>query len=188
MTSRLFLVAPEGLPEPLLLDCSRAACATGDCAVILVPPSTAAPTTTALQNLGLAVLLNGGEARMVHHLKADGLQVANAEEDLPSLRQQLRNESLGILAGVSRHAAMEAAEAGADYVAFNQTRQTGGEPLIGWWQDVTAVPAVAFDPVDPAGLSTLLPQNPDFLRPMDVMWESPEEARRVIAALQAALP
>ena len=186
MKPRFFLVAPESLSNTLL-QCAEAACGAGDCASILVPEDIDSNTVAALQNLGLAVILKDAEPRKVHHLKADGLQVSTGAEDLNALRQSMKNESLGIVAGVSRHAAMEAAEAGVDYVAFTQLKQTVGEPIIGWWQEVTAVPAVAFDPVAPEHLSTLLPQNPDFIRPTDAMWESVEAARREITKLQAAM-
>jgi thiamine-phosphate pyrophosphorylase len=78
---------------------------------------------------------------------------------------------------------MEAAEAGADYIAFAQNSQKTGEPLIGWWQDIFEVPVVAFDPVSPADLASLLPQKPDFMRPMDSMWSSAESTRDTIRAL-----
>ena len=104
-----------------------------------------------------------------------------------TFEQFLKAESIGVFAATSRHIAMEAAEAGADYVAFAQASQAHGEPLIGWWQDIFEVPAVAFDPVDADGLAALLPQKPDFIRPMDGMWTIPEEASRVIAALTRAM-
>jgi thiamine-phosphate pyrophosphorylase len=175
---RLFLVAPEH-SDPVA--CAAAACKAADCAIILVGENTSRQTVEALQALNLAVLLRDVEPRKVHHIKADGLMLS-AFENFVDARQALKNESLGLLAGVSRHAAMEAAEAGADFVAFTQTKQYAGEPIIGWWQDVTDVPAIAFDPVIDAKLK---PQRPDFIRPDDAMWQNPEEASRVVTQLMA---
>lgn len=186
MTTRFFLVAPSPITDTLLLDCAGAACAAGDCASILVPETIAQTTVAALQALRLAVILQDAEPRSVHHLKADGLHLSTTEALLDA-RTALKNESLGCLAGISRHAAMEAAEAGVDYVAFNQTRQFQGEPIIAWWQDVTAVPAVAFDPVSADGLSTLLPQRPDFIRPSDDMWKDAAAARETMTRLVTAM-
>lgn len=176
--TRLFLVAPDAGD---ILACAKAACAAGDCATILVSDAVTRDVVEQLQTLNLAVLLRDAEPRKVHHLKADGLMLASFETFLEA-RQALKNESLGLLAGTSRHAAMEAAEAGADFVAFTQTRQYVGEPIIGWWQDLTDVPSVAYDAVEDAKLK---PQRPDFIRPDDAMWQSPEEATRVIKALMA---
>jgi hypothetical protein len=33
----------------------------------------------------------------------------------------------------------------------------------------------------------LLPQKPDFIRPSDAMWESPDAARRIVSALTQRL-
>ncbi len=186
MTMRFFLVAPDAVAEDLLLSCAKAACAAADCASVLVTESISPETVRELQSLGLAVILRDAEPRKVHHLKADGLQLSTPE-NLSDARAALKNENLGFLAGVSRHAAMEAADAGVDYVAFNQTRQFQGEPIIGWWQEVTSLPAVAFDPVDGEQLSTLLPQRPDFIRPSDQMWQDEASARDVITRLLATM-
>jgi thiamine-phosphate pyrophosphorylase len=182
MTSRFCLVAPDTIDESLLLHCATAACAAADCATIIVPETVSQKTITALQALNLAVILKDCEARKVHHLKADGLLLGDSTA-LKEARAALKNESLGFLAGVSRHAAMEAAEAGVDFVCFTQTKQVSGEPIISWWQDVTDVPAVAFDPIVDA---ILKPQCPDFIRPPDAMWQSADAATSAIHALQAA--
>jgi thiamine-phosphate pyrophosphorylase len=186
MTTRFFLVAPETINAALLFDCARAAVEQADCASILVPEAIAASAVSELQALGLAVLLRDAEPRKVHHLGADGLQLSSLEE-LVAARQALKTGSLGFLAGISRHAAMEAADAGVDYVAFNQSQQMHGEPIIAWWQDVTSLPAVAFDPVSDDQLSTLLPQKPDFVRPSDRMWNDAAAARGELSRLVAAL-
>lgn len=185
-TPRLFLAAPAEIADDLLLSCTAAAAKAGDCASVLVGEKIAAPTVAALQALGLAVIIRDCEPRQVHYLKADGIHIARAQP-VKSLRATLKTESIGVFAATSRHIAMEAAEAGADYVAFAQASQAHGEPLIGWWQDIFEVPAVAFDPVDADGLAALLPQKPDFIRPMDGMWTSPEDAARVVASLSKAM-
>lgn len=176
--TRLFLVAPE---TGDLLACAKAACGAADCATILVGEAVTRETVEALQKLNLAVLLKDAEPRKVHHVKADGLMLSSFETFVDA-RQALKNENLGLIAGTSRHAAMEAAEAGADFVAFTQSKQYVGEPVIGWWQELTELPSVAFDPVTDA---LLKPQNPDFIRPDDAMWQNPSEAARVVSELMA---
>ena len=83
---------------------------------------------------------------------------------------------------------MEAAEAGADYIAFDQkSASIGGEPIIRWWSDMMEIPCVAFTPVEPEDLDILLPQKPDFIRPSDAMWQGPDEARQIVSALSQRL-
>ncbi len=155
-TPRLFLAAPADIADDLLLSCATAAARAGDCASVLVGEKIAAPTVAALQGQGLAVIIRDCEPRQVHYLKADGIHIARAQP-VKTLRATLKSESIGVFAATSRHIAMEAAEAGADYVAFAQGSQAHGEPLIGWWQDIFEVPAVAFD-------LSMRPDLPHFCR------------------------
>ena len=185
--TQFFLYGPDGIASDLLLACAKAATAAGECSSIVVEASTSAQTIAALQNLSLATLLRDCEPEHVLALKADGLHLTSTQA-LGAARATLKNENLGVLVCASRHAAMEAAEAGADYVAFGQTKQYAGEPIIGWWHDVTQIPSVAFDPVEPEQLEKLLAQEPDFIRPADAMWESAEAATRIISALGKGLP
>jgi len=179
MNIRFFLVAPPALPEDQMLACAKAACEAADCATIVVKDTVSETTVAGLQALNLAVILNDCEARRVHHLKADGLLLSQID-DFKDARATLKNESLGLVAGISRHAAMEAAELGADFVCFTPSKQFAGEPIIGWWQDVTDIPAVAFDQTIDADLKS---QRPDFVRPSDEMWQSPEAAHNIVKDL-----
>lgn len=183
---RLFLVAPDAIANDLLVACALAACKTGDCACIVAPHTIDQASVASLQGAGLAVLLRDCEVRLVHHLKADGLHLTDAVQ-FAEARKALDNHSVGLAAGTSRHAAMEAAEAGADYVAFTQSKQFAGEPILGWWHDVTDVPSVAFDPVTAETVASLLPQKPDFIRPSDDMWQGADSATRIVAELAKAV-
>ena len=183
LSPRLFLVAPEG-DATHLAACLAAACAVGDVASLLVPPTVGKALVALAQSKGVAVL-TVGEARA----GCDGVQVEATAEAVSSARQSIGKDGIvGAFAGGSRHFAMEAAEAGADYIAFSQNAPTaGGEPIIGWWAEFFQIPGVAFDPVDASGVDTLLPQNPDFMRPADAMWDSPEEAARIVTELMLRL-
>jgi thiamine-phosphate pyrophosphorylase len=183
---RFFLVVPDKLPGESLKVCVEAAVKAGDCASILVPETITAEGVAGLQSLGLAVIIRDCEPRLVHHLKADGIQISRAAP-VKTLRATFKNESIGVFAATSRHIAMEAAEAGADYIAFAQKSQSAGEPLIQWWQDIFEIPSVAFDPVELDDLATLLPQNPDFIRPSDAMWKDAASATSIIAGLRRNL-
>jgi thiamine-phosphate pyrophosphorylase len=182
-TPRLFLVAPDG-PAPHVAACIKAACAAGDVASLLLPPSLAKELTPTAQALGLAVLTTG-EPRDALRAGCDGLHADADSENLAGLRESLgKNNILGVYAAGSRHLAMEAAEAGADYVALNQNSASiGGEPIVKWCAEFLEVPCVAFAPVEAEGLDTLLPQKPDFIRPADAMWDDADTARRIVTQL-----
>ena len=182
---RLFLVTPDK-PLSQLEACLKAACQVGDVASLLLPPSATGLTALA-QSLGVAVMTTG-EARDALRAGCDGLHLTFADDFAGARKALSKDHYLGVYAGHSRHQAMEAAEAGADYIALSQNGPSlGGEPIVKWWVEVFEVPCVAFDPVEVSGLDTLLPQNPDFIRPADAMWDSPEAARRIVADLMQRL-
>jgi thiamine-phosphate pyrophosphorylase len=157
-------------------------------ASLLVPAPLARDVTAQAQALGVAVMV-AGEARDAARCGADGVQVEATAEDVAEARQSIgKDRFVGAYAGASRHFAMEAAEAGADYIAFDQTGPSlGGEPIIRWWADMMEIPCVAFTPVEPDALDILLPQKPDFIRPSDAMWQDADQARRIVTALSQRL-
>ncbi|MCA3561225.1 MAG: thiamine phosphate synthase [Aestuariivirga sp.] len=185
---RLFLVAPGGVAATQIIACLKAACQAGDVASLLVSAALAKEVTKPAQDLGVAVMVSG-EARDAARAGADGIQVEAGAEAVAAAREQLgKDRFVGAYAGASRHFAMEAAEAGADYIAFDQTgASAGGEPIIRWWSDMMEIPCVAFTPVEPAGLDILLPQKPDFIRPSGAMWQGADDARRIVSALMQRL-
>jgi thiamine-phosphate pyrophosphorylase len=184
---RLFLVAPE-IPPAEILDCLRSACGAGDVASLVVPPEQAGDVTKPAQTMNVAVLTTG-DPRNAARYGCDGLHIDGGLETYREARSSAgKDRIVGAFCGSSRHLAMELAEAGSDYIAFSQNRPAvGGEPIVAWWSSVFEIPCVAFDPVDESGLDTLLPQNPDFIRPSDNMWSSPEDARRIVASITARL-
>lgn len=185
---RLFLVTPAELAPATVVACATAACAAGDCAsiVLTTPEAFTRDHVAALQALGLAVLLKDAEPRDMHHVKADGLHLSRPD-GLAGLRAALKDgHVLGVDCATSRHAAMEAAEAGADYVGFHQKAQVKGEPLTRWWGDIAEIPSVALDGARAEDMATLLPQRPDFVTPDAALWESPDAARHLVTALAKA--
>ena len=140
------------------------------------------------QSKGVAVLATGDPATAVR-LGCDGVHLDGSTEAIAGARHAVgKNGIVGAFAGASRHLAMEAAEAGADYIALSQNGATiGGEPIVKWWSDFFEIPSVAFDPVEVSALDTLLPQTPDFIRPSDAMWDDAETSRRTVSELMQRL-
>jgi thiamine-phosphate pyrophosphorylase len=180
--SRLHLIAPDTGADGIAA-CVEAACDAGDVASILLPPKLPASLVERLQRLNLAVLY-AGDAKAALTARADGIEIADIDGYREARRLLGPDRIVGAFVGTSRHLAMELAEAGADYIAF---AQGGREDLVSWWSEVFEIPCIAADPVSGAGLDILLPHRPDFIRPDDAMWASPEAARRVVAELTARL-
>ena len=187
MAARFFLFTPKDLAPGDVIACAKAACAAGDCASIVIHEKAKREDVVTLQELGLAVLMTDVEPRVVSHLKADGLHVTSSEFNLLDLRMSLPKDAMiGLDCGTSRHAAMEASEQGADYVGFRQKAQTGGEPLVKWWNDLAEIPAVPLDAVS-LEEAIILAKHSDFIRPSDDMWQSAAMATQIITELTAKL-
>jgi thiamine-phosphate pyrophosphorylase len=183
---RFFLVAPPEKSSAEIVACAARATKVSDCASILVSETIGQEAIKALQTLDLAVIIRDCEPRTVHRLGADGIQVSRSAP-VKAIRETLTAQNIGVFAATSRHIAMEAAEASADYVAFAQKTHSGPEPLIQWWQTIFEIPAVAFDPVELADLALLLPQQPDFIRPSEAIWKDEASAEAIMKSLQEKL-
>jgi thiamine-phosphate pyrophosphorylase len=179
---RLHLVAPD-LAADRILASAEAASAAGDVASILIPATHAKSLVLPLQRLGLAVLINGTPQAAVS-TGADGVEVGDLEAYQDARRLLGPDRIVGAFCGTSRHHAMELGEAGADYIAFAQGSQL---ELISWWSGIFEIPCIAADPVSPESLDILLPHKPDFIRPDEAMWSSPEAARDIVTRLTARL-
>ncbi|MFO0992935.1 MAG: thiamine phosphate synthase [Hyphomicrobiales bacterium] len=179
---RLHLVAPD-LAADRIVSCAEAACSAGDVASILILPSNARSLVAPLQRLDLAVLVKD-DVQVAARTGAEGVEIADPEAYQEARRVLGPDHVVGADCGSSRHRAMELGEAGADYVAF---AQGGHEDLIAWWSEIFEIPCIAADPVTPESLDILLPNRPDFIRPDDAMWTSPEAARDIVQGLTARL-
>jgi len=180
---RLHLVVPETTGQHAIR-CFAAACAAGDVASALAPGDLVAALIPLAVKHSVALLsMDEKNARA-----CDGIEVAT-RADYDHARKLLGSDKIiGALCGTSRHIAMDLAEAGADYVAFHQARlKPHEEPIIAWWSGLFEVPCIAADPAGPDQVAALLTQQPDFIRPPDAIWASPEEARRIVTELMQAI-
>jgi thiamine-phosphate pyrophosphorylase len=180
---RLHLVVPDTSGEHAFR-CFAAICAAGDVASALAPGELVPKLISPALHYNVALLsMDEKNAR-----DCDGIEVS-MRADYDHARKLLGpGKIIGALVGTSRHVAMDLAEAGADYVAFNQGRlKPHDEPIIQWWTSLFEVPCIAADPVGLDGIAPLLTQEPDFIRPPDSIWTSPEEAWRIVTELMQAI-
>jgi len=129
-------------------------------------PAILAQAIAGARPLELAVLItaSAGEAAAAG---ANGVYFSTATEDVAKARAVLGSAGvIGVACGLSRHAAMEAAEAGADFIAFDALNPAAWDQafeLSLWWDEITGVPAaLAFGAARP-DRSVPSKARPDFL-------------------------
>ena len=190
---RLYLVVPQdvaGLANQL----ADALGAADIAAVLLRLPATdergqvnhvkaLAPT---VQNRGTALLLDG-HPDLAARAGADGSHLSGIEA-LGSAISTLKPARIAGCGGLeSRHEAMVAAEAGADYVMFGEPKPDGYRPSfetiierIEWWAELFTVPCIGFA----AGsheIGPLAAAGADFIAVSDGIWSDPRGAAAALA-------
>jgi thiamine-phosphate pyrophosphorylase len=163
--------APTGCRLYVVLEAGEAAgerlaavLGAADLAVVTVAPAAgrqlqaaeAKPLIDRARKAGVTALVLG-DARLARSIGADGVHLGVSDD--PSSAYAAAREAVGKQgvvgadAGISRHAAMLLAEAGADYIGFGapphlsdrvKARQRR-EELISWWAPIFEVQCVAFD-------------------------------------------
>lgn len=115
----------------------------------------------------------------------DGVHVG--QEDAPygeARRFMGPNKIVGVTCHDSRHLALEAAEAGADYVAFGAFFPTSTKDaktkaeieLVQWWAEIMEIPCVAIGGITIANAAPLVEAGADFLAVASGVWDHPAGA------------
>ena len=147
------------------------------------------------QSRGVAFLMND-RPDLAAALGCDGVHVGQEDSDYASARAAVGpDRTVGVTCHDSRHLAMEAAEAGADYVAFGaffptETKQpkTKAEPaLIQWWAEIMEVPCVAIGGITVENCPPLIAAGADFLAVSAGVWRHPEGPGAAVKAFNAAI-
>ncbi|MDP3376892.1 MAG: thiamine phosphate synthase, partial [Brevundimonas sp.] len=102
---------------------------------------------------------------------------------------------IGVTCHDSRHLAMEAAEAGADYVAFGAffptttktVEFTASPEVLTVWQETMETPCVAIGGIDASNAGALAEAGADFVAVSSVVWTHAGGPAEAVRALNAAL-
>lgn len=122
---------------------------------------------------------------LAKRLGADGVHLGQGDGDVADARQRLGREAqIGVTCHNSRHLAMEAGDAGADYVAFGaffptltkQTEYVAEPELLTWWQGLMEIPCVAIGGITPGNCAPLVAAGADFLAVSGAVWGGDEAA------------
>lgn len=130
---------------------------------------------------------------LAKRLGADGVHLGQGDGDPREARAMLGPEAqIGVTCHDSRHLAMEAGEAGADYVAFGAfypttTKEVQHRPepaILSWWTTLFEIPCVAIGGITPDNAVPLIAAGADFLAVANSVWGGDEEkAVRAFAEL-----
>jgi thiamine-phosphate pyrophosphorylase len=132
----------------------------------------------------VAFIVNDSIA-LAKRLKADGVHLGQGDGDVREAREELGREAqIGVTCHASRHLALEAGEAGADYVAFgafypSETKETEHRAeldLLEWWHEMVEIPSVAIGGITPANCGPLVRAGADFLAVSGAVWSGDEVA------------
>lgn len=133
---------------------------------------------------------------LAKRIGADGVHLGQDDGDPREARSLLGPEAqIGVTCHASRHLAMEAAEAGADYVAFGaffptttKTVDHHADPaLLGWWTTVSEVPCVAIGGITAENCAPLVAAGADFLAVSGGVWAHPGGPAAGVRAILAAI-
>lgn len=140
------------------------------------------------QKAGVAFIVND-RPDLAKKLGADGVHVGQEDASYAEARALLGADAIvGVTCHDSRHLAIEAAEAGADYVAFGafyptstKEAKTRAEPeLLTWWQEMMQSPCVAIGGITVENGGPLVQAGADFLAVASGVWDHPEGPQEAV--------
>ena len=133
---------------------------------------------------------------LAKRLGADGVHLGQGDGDAEVARRLFGPAAqIGITCHDSRHLAMEAGEAGADYVAFGAffptaTKETHRRPdpsILSWWSTLFEIPSVAIGGITPENGRVLVEAGADFLAVCSAVWNHPDGPAAAVRAFQDVL-
>ena len=199
---RLYLVTPAKLEPKAFADVLKRALSGGDVASVQLR----------LKDVSDDEILRAGDILMKETQRADAAFIVN---DRPDLALRLGADGVhvgqediaysearaivgpdrivGVTCHNSRHLAVEAAEAGADYIAFGAFfPTTTKEPktraeleLIQWWSETMVVPCVAIGGITVANAKPLIESGVDFIAVSSGVWDYPSGPEAAVKAFNA---
>ena len=143
----------------------------------------------------VAFIVNDSVA-LAKRLNADGVHLGQSDGDIADARAELGKAfQIGVTCHNSRHLAMEAAEAGADYVAFGAFYPTITKDVehsaeldtVEKWSRVMEIPCVAIGGITPENAKPIIDAGADFIAISSAVWNHPQGAAEAIKAFNMVL-
>jgi thiamine-phosphate pyrophosphorylase len=143
----------------------------------------------------VAFIVNDSIA-LAKRLEADGVHLGQGDGDPAEARRILGPKAqIGVTCHASRHLAMEAGEAGADYVAFGaffptttkEVEHRADPEILRWWSGVFELPCVAIGGITAGNAAPLVEAGADFLAVSGAVWSHPDGPGAGVAAFAPVL-
>lgn len=202
---RLYLITPPNIPDlPAFLRALEEALSAGDVAALQVRLKDVADaeiervTRAVLPPAhahDVAVILND-RPDLAARLGCDGVHVGQDDVPYAEARRIMGPKAMiGVTCHDSRHLAMEAAEAGADYVAFGAVFPTTTKDAptscdletLSIWQETMQTPCVAIGGLTPENCGPVVQAGADFLAVSNAVWSHPQGPGAAVKAFLAAI-
>lgn len=141
----------------------------------------------------VAFIVNDSVA-LAKRIGADGVHLGQGDGDPREARAILGAAAqIGVTCHDSRHLAMEAGDAGADYVAFGAFYETATKPtshrpelsILSWWSALFELPCVAIGGITPANARPLIEAGADFIAVCSGVWADPAGPAAAVRAYRA---
>ena len=195
--AKLYLISPQEVggtfPDRLRAAVDRGVAAAFQLRVKNVEEHALAKLAEPLQRIcadaNVAFIVNDSMA-LAKRLGADGVHLGQSDGDIRDARALLGpSAQIGRPCHDSRHLAMDAGEAGADYVAFGAFYPTTTKPshyrphpsILSWWAAVFEIPCVAIGGITPDNAKPLVDAGADFLAVCQAVWGKEDPAAAVRA-------
>jgi thiamine-phosphate pyrophosphorylase len=199
---RLYLVTPSSLEPARFAAELRRALGAGDVASLQLrlknvsddeirhAVSILMPIT---QHANVAFILND-RPDLAAQLGCDGVHIGQDDAPYSEARAQVGPQAIvGATCHDSRHLAMEAAEAGADYVAFGaffptstKVAKTHAEvEILNWWSELMVVPCVAIGGITIENARPLIEAGADFIAVSAAVWSHPAGPAAAVKAFNS---
>ena len=200
---QLYLISPQHVsgdfPERLEIGLSAGQVAAFQYRVKGIDNHEAARLAVPLQEIcakhDVAFIVNDSIS-LAKRLKADGVHLGQGDGDVKEAREALgRDAQIGVTCHNSRHLAMEAGEAGADYVAFGafypsatkEVQHMAELETLQLWSKVMEVPCVAIGGITPDNAKSIIEAGADFIAVSSAVWDCPEGPAAAVKAFNTLL-
>jgi thiamine-phosphate pyrophosphorylase len=199
---QLYLITPPRLEPAVFADSLKAALGGGPVATVQlrlkgVSDDTVRQAADVLmpiaQGADVAFLIND-RPDLAQELGADGVHIGQEDARYAVARATVGPEAIvGVTCHDSRHLAIDAAEAGADYVAFGafyptETKETTTQAdleLVRWWAQMMVVPQVVIGGITVENARPLIEAGADFLAVSAGVWSHPQGPAAAVKAFNA---
>jgi thiamine-phosphate pyrophosphorylase len=199
---RLYLITPPRIDDLAAFSATlKGALAAGDVAAVQIrikegDAAAAARALTPIVQAGGAAAIVNDDPALAAAVKAEGVHVGQKDSSYAAARAAVGPRGIvGVTCHDSRHFAMEAAEAGADYVAFGAFFDTATKTpefrasveTLEWWSEIFEIPCVAIGGITAANCAPLVQAGADFLAVSSGVWSHPGGAAEGVKAMNAAI-